>query len=183
VAERLRVTLSRRVKIALHILDDIMAFPRRICLACQQDFTRKWNGERHNETVHNGLARVVSIQEYLYGSTNTRAATSPALPSTLTENDLDDILTDSLRSIEKEFEECERLAKNVYGQNWLEHLGRAIVESMSSSNPKRTMQEYLRSLRRISVNIRMVYAASVALKMSPSLAEESLKTLRKSHLH
>jgi hypothetical protein len=100
-----------------------MTFPRRICLACQQDFTRKWNGERHNKTIHNGLARVVSIQEYLYGSTNTRAATSPALPSTLTENDLDDILTDSLQSIKslKNVKDWLKMSMAKIGSNlWVE---------------------------------------------------------------
>lgn len=41
--------------------------PSYVCCTCSQDFTRKYNANRHNQNIHFGKAEIVRYFEYLIG--------------------------------------------------------------------------------------------------------------------
>jgi hypothetical protein len=41
--------------------------PSYVCSICAQDFTRKYNANRHNQNIHFGKAEIVRFLEYLVG--------------------------------------------------------------------------------------------------------------------
>ena len=38
-----------------------------VCTTCAQDFTRKYSSKRHNQTLHQGQAKIVRMLDYLVG--------------------------------------------------------------------------------------------------------------------
>jgi hypothetical protein len=44
-----------------------MKNPQYVCSICGQDFTRRYNANRHNQTIHSNKAEIVRFLEYLIG--------------------------------------------------------------------------------------------------------------------
>jgi transposase-like protein len=45
----------------------LIKMPLYVCSTCGQDFTRKYNANRHNQNIHFGKAEIVRFLEYLVG--------------------------------------------------------------------------------------------------------------------
>ena len=49
------------------MISDLIRKPLYVCSICAQDFTRKYNANRHNQNIHFGKAEIVRYLEYLIG--------------------------------------------------------------------------------------------------------------------
>ena len=49
------------------MISDLIRKPLYVCSICAQDFTRKYNANRHNQNIHFGKAEIVRFVEYLVG--------------------------------------------------------------------------------------------------------------------
>ena len=84
---------------------------RLVCLSCRQDFTRRWNAQRHNKHAHAGAAKIFPTNSLQYEKAFGGVWTSQEnhSPSYETRRDR---LFDILEGIGKEFEECDRELQN-----------------------------------------------------------------------
>ena len=49
------------------MISNLIRKPSYVCSICGQDFTRKYNANRHNQSIHFGKAEIVRYVEYLVG--------------------------------------------------------------------------------------------------------------------
>jgi hypothetical protein len=49
------------------MISNLIRKPSYVCSICAQDFTRKYNANRHNQNIHFGKAEIVRFVEYLVG--------------------------------------------------------------------------------------------------------------------
>lgn len=49
------------------MISNLIRKPAYVCSICAQDFTRKYNANRHNQNIHFGQAEIVRFLEYLVG--------------------------------------------------------------------------------------------------------------------
>ncbi|HJT47146.1 MAG TPA: hypothetical protein VJ729_03105 [Nitrososphaeraceae archaeon] len=49
------------------MISNLIRKPSYVCSICAQDFTRKYNANRHNQNIHFGKAEIVRFLEYLVG--------------------------------------------------------------------------------------------------------------------
>lgn len=116
----------------------------QICLSCHKDFSRKWNAQRHNDDLHSGEAKIIPINEFLYGRTETKKLTTSDNHN-LPNQDKD--LVYILDMIGEEFEEFEHFLQFLPEEERISVLGQEILLAMGSANPKKYMLRSLRAYR------------------------------------
>jgi hypothetical protein len=148
---------------------------RQVCLNCRQDFTRKWNAQRHNKHAHAGAAKILSTNSLQYGKVFGEAWTSQEnLSPSYNEEAGQNRLFDILEGIGKEFEECDRLLQEFPIKTRQETLGWEVYNAISSNNPKRSMKSSLESIRR---GMMIACVAKAMNQASPAAAEKMLNSI------
>ncbi len=147
---------------------------RQVCLNCRQDFTRKWNAQRHNKHAHAGAAKILSTNSLQYGKVFGGAWTSQEnLSPSYNEEAGQNRLFDILEGIGKEFEECDRLLQEFPIETRQEILGLVVYNAISSNNPKRSMKSSLESIR----SGKMIACVAKAMDLASPAVEKMLSSI------
>lgn len=148
---------------------------RQVCLSCSQDFTRKWNAQRHNKHAHAGEAKIVPINYLRYGRVLGEEWTSQNNPSP--SHASRNRLTDILEEIGTEFEDCDRELQAFPQQMRQQILGKQVLDAIISDCPKANMKSSLKTNRRGCLTGRMIMYVAKALDLQPSITQEILRSI------
>jgi|GEM_PF-1473185 len=143
-----------------------MVRTHQICSICSREFTRKSNAERHNENLHASQAHIVPLKEFRFGGLgrhvrNTKIGFSPTPNS----HKKEDLLTDVLERIGKEFEGCEHEVMSLPPQDRADILTQVIILAVRSADPKESMRKSLKSMRRNNLSLKMIRYVATALDL------------------
>jgi hypothetical protein len=61
------------------MISNLIRKPLYVCSICAQDFTRKYNANRHNQNIHFDKAEIVRFLEYLVGRVSGKISTRGSL--------------------------------------------------------------------------------------------------------
>jgi hypothetical protein len=153
----------------------VMKRAQYVCSVCYREFTRKNNGERHNEKLHASTARITPLKLFRYGE----AATKPrnkkfGFLSSTDSQTKEELLFDVLESIGKEFEGCEREMDNFSSQDKAWSLTQILLHSLRYEDPKVPMKKFLRGLKRNKLNLKIIQYVAAGLEITPYHAEQTL---------
>jgi hypothetical protein len=144
------------------------------CGVCHQNFTRRWNADRHNDTLHRGQAEIVTEQGFVYYSIRSQVKTGTLTPES--DEDTGEILLhDALEGIGNEFQELEQLLSDHPAEEKVKFLGQSVFAAITSRDPKKKIQDTVRSVRRGNLAGKMIFCVGTALKLKPEYVEEKLK--------
>lgn len=146
-----------------------------ICSICHQKFTRKFNGERHNENLHDSHATIMPFRKF-HHTTYVRNKKFGFQPSSNPENK-DEILSAALERIGKEFESCELELEMLSPQERAMHLAPVVVNCLSYEDPKLPMIRYLKGIRKNRLNNKIIECVADGYKTTPSAAKQMLKEI------
>jgi hypothetical protein len=148
---------------------------RQVCLSCSQDFTRKWNAQRHNKHAHAGEAKILPINYLRYGRVFGEEWTSednPILPHASHNR-----MVDILEEIGTEFEDCDRELQALPQQMRQQILGVLVLAAIISDSPKANMKSSLKTIRRGCLTGRMIMYVAKAMNLHPSTTQEILRSI------
>lgn len=153
---------------------------QHICSICYQEFTRKYNGERHNDNLHASQAHIIPLTKFRYGvkGHNPRNKKLGFLASTNGQRQRrEELLSDTLESIGKEFEGCEHELDMLSPQDRAICLSQIIVHSLSYEDPKEPMRKFLKGLRKHRFNEKIIRYVAAGLELTPHHAKQMLMSL------
>jgi hypothetical protein len=161
----------------------MMRTRRKICLVCHQDFTRKSNAERHNKVIHDGNAKIISVNDFLYGPLDNLSDSARQGPALSVQHNRDnepgdDILVLTLEKIRKEYLELEEELKFLPSDQRDVLLGVAVYNAICSPDAKQSMQRSLSSHRRRGFGSisRMIRCVSLSTNLPPVATQKMLRT-------
>jgi hypothetical protein len=161
--ELLRGTLSTRFN-RIAVVCIYMSKPRHLCINCRQDFTRKWNAQRHNNLLHNGRATIVPIKNYRYGFPHNAVGANA-------NHDLDY----KLECMAPGFEQFELELRTQRLEQKDKILGFAVCKAITTDDPAKTMKSMVESIRKERIKTKMLDCASNATQLPPLTLRELLK--------
>ena len=144
------------------------------CSLCHQNFTRKWNAYRHNNTLHGNQADIVTEQGFPYLAARNQKKSSTFVNESH-EDRRETMLHDALEGISNEIEETERLLSDSPEQERVNLIGESIFDAIRSTDPKKRIRDRLRSIRRSKTAAKTIHYVALALNIHPFQAEEKLK--------
>lgn len=143
-----------------------MSKPRHLCINCRQDFTRKWNAQRHNNLLHNGRATIIPIKNYRYGFPHNAVGANA-------NHDLDY----KLGCMAPEFEQFERELRTQRLEQKDKVLGFAVCKAVMTDDPAKTMKSMVESIRKERLKTKMPDCASAATQLPPLALRKLLETV------
>jgi hypothetical protein len=148
---------------------------RYICSICHQEFTRKYNGERHNNNVHVFQARIISLRTFRYGVEERDQKGKKLGFSSLTkELNKEELLSDILESIGKEFEDCESILSSLPLQDKAMSLAQMVMHSLRTEQPKQRMKIFLKGLRKNRLKEKIINYVAAGFDITPHEAKVML---------
>jgi hypothetical protein len=145
-----------------------------ICSICNREFTRKYNGNRHNDTLHASTARITP----LYGEAAPKPKKNFGFLSSTDSQSKDELLSDVLESIGKEFEGCEHELDNFSAYDKASSLTQILLHSLRYEDPRVPMKRFLRGLKRNKLNLKIIQYVAAGLETTPYHAKQTLIQLR-----
>jgi hypothetical protein len=145
-----------------------------ICSVCYREFTRKYNGNRHNENLHGSTALITPLEIFRYGKAAPKPKRKFGFVSSTGSQNKEEILSDVLESIGKEFEGCERELDNFSSQDKAWSLTQILLHSLRCEDPKVPMKKFLRGLKRNKLNLKIMNYVAAGLEITPYHAQQLL---------
>jgi hypothetical protein len=143
-----------------------MVRAHQICSICSREFTRKSNAERHNENLHASQAHIIPLKEFRFGGLGRHVRnTKMGFSSTTNSHKKEDLLTDVLERIGKEFEGCEHEIMLLPFQDRADILTQVIIFALRSEDPKESMRKFLKSMRRNNLSLKMIHYVATGLDL------------------
>lgn len=146
-----------------------------ICSLCHQKFTRRFNGERHNENLHDSHATIMPSRK-LHHTTYVRDKKF-GFQSSGNPQSKDEILSAALERIGKEFESCELELELLSPQDRAACLASVVFNSLSYEDPKLPMIRYLKGIRKNRLNNKIIKYVADGYKITPIAAKQMLKEI------
>jgi hypothetical protein len=153
-----------------------MARAHQICSICYREFTRKSNAERHNENLHASQAYIIPLSEFRFGGL---ARNKKLGFSSTNGHKEEDLLTDVLEGIGKEFEGCEHHLLPLPFHDRAEILAQVITFALRSEDPKQSMRKFLKSIRRNNLSLKMIQYVAAGLDLPFYVAKQLLINILK----
>lgn len=127
--------------------------------------------------MHEGIAKIVSVNDYLYGASNSALESEEFM----NEKHNDDMLMLALERIRKEYEELEEELKSLEKNEREQLLGFAIYEALSSTYPKQSIRRSICHYRRMGFGSigRMIYCVLVCTSLNTLSTQQFLRSLIK----
>jgi hypothetical protein len=148
-----------------------MVRAHQICSICYREFTRKSNAERHNENLHASQAHIIPLKEFRFGGL---ARNRKLGFSSTNGHKEEDLLTDVLEGIGKEFEGCEHQLMQLPLHDRAEILAQVITFALRSEDPKQSMRKFLKSMRRNNLSLKMIRYVAAGLDLPFYAAKQLL---------
>jgi hypothetical protein len=148
---------------------------RYICSICHEEFTRKYNGERHNNNLHVSHARIISLRRFRYGvEERNQKSKKLGFSSSTKELNKEELLSDILESIGKEFEDCENILSSLPPQDKAMSLAQIVVHSLRTEEPKQQMRAFLKGFRMHKLKEKIIKYVATGFDISPHEAQVML---------
>lgn len=148
------------------------------CTICKKKFSRRWNANRHNNTIHAGLSiiydnetgvRINSKQPYHANST-----VKGEEPETN-----EKLILDIVGKMLQPFEELEILYIHKSEHEKIKNLSELLVEALSTSNPVRALNDALEYQRSLRAKIKFIEYISTSMNVHSNIAASHLTDLIK----
>jgi hypothetical protein len=147
------------------------------CSICFQGFTRKDNGRRHNYKLHYSQGHIIPLRRFRAASgIGTAGNTKFGSPFPTSDESKEELLSETLNRIGKEFEDCEEELRLQFipSEDRAKLLASEVILSLGYDNPKEHMRKYLKTLRKNRLSTKIIRCVAVGLNTTPSAAKPSL---------
>lgn len=146
---------------------------QHICSICHEEFTRRYNGNRHNENIHASQAEIIPLKKFRHGDIGHNPKKLGFLSSGNRQSE-DEVLSTTLERIGKEFEACEKELESLSRQDRVGLLAQMVVLSLRGKNPKETMNMFLKGIRKHRLNEKIIRYVAEGLEIKPYAAKQML---------
>ena len=151
-----------------------------ICVICKKKFGRKWNANRHNNTVHSGMSIVFNNETGMV--TDNKKLHSNYEVDGVDQDDLDEqIIMDLFGKMLKNFEELENLLSHKTENEKNRFLSDMLFAVLITPNPVKSLNDTLTFERSLRAKFKFVNYVSKSMKIPPIMAASSLKNLVKNN--
>lgn len=146
---------------------------QHICSICHEEFTRKYNGKRHNEKIHASQAEIIPLKQFRYGDIGHNPKKLGFLSSGNRQSK-DEVLSTTLERIGKEFEACEKELELLSPQDRAGLLAQMVVHSLRGEDPKEAMNMFLKGIRKHRLNWKIIHYVAAGFEITPTAAKQML---------
>lgn len=146
-----------------------MKGPNHFCSICRQEFSRKSNATRHNDRLHKSQGEIIPLRRFLYDKLSGKYR--PGVLSSIDQQNDDEVLTEALVRMEKEFRACEEELSNLPNLEKANIIADIVTRSLRTEDPKKSMQSYLNGIRRNNLRLRAIQYVASALNLTPQAAK------------
>jgi hypothetical protein len=147
-----------------------------ICSICHEEFTRRYNGKRHNEKIHAFQAEIILLRKFRYGYIGHNSKKLGFISSKNGQSK-DEVLYTTLERIGKEFESCEKELELLSPQDRVASLAQMVVHSLRREDPKEAMNMFLMGLRKYRLNEKIIRYVAAGFEITPYAAKQMLMNI------
>jgi hypothetical protein len=149
---------------------------QHICSICHEEFTRRYNGKRHNEKIHASQAEIIPLKQFRYGDIGYIPKKLGFLSSGNRQSK-DEVLSTTLERIGKEFEACEKELELLSPQERAVLLAQMVVHSLRGEEPREVMNMFLKGIRKHRLNLKIIRCVSAGFEITPYAAKQMLMNM------
>lgn len=154
-----------------------MKGPKYYCSLCFQGFTRKNNGKRHNDNLHDSQASIIPLGKIRSAPTRgTTRNTKLGFIYPMTGQNKEELLSETLNRIGIEFEDCEQELKlhSISSEDRARCLATIVIHSLTCENPQEPLRRYLKAIRKYRLNMKIIRCVAAGLNITPIAAKQLL---------
>ena len=149
------------------------------CSLCTKNFSRKWNANRHNSSIHTGFSVIYDNETKIKINNKNPYQNNPIKGQVPETNEK--IILDIFGKMLQPFEELENLVTNKSKDEQIKFLSELLVEALSSSNPVRHFIDAIEFHHSLNAKLKFIEYISKSMNVTPIVGESFLTDLIKNN--